>query len=172
MPRKFFKRYMPSHARVKEHKHLQVFGDVLHEPNLWHINRRSMAGGFAVGLFFAWVPVPSQMLMAAAAAIVFRTNMALSVGLVWITNPLTIPPMFYFAYLVGTWVIGEAPQHFAFELSFAWLSSELGAIWKPFLVGCAILAAASSLVGYITISQLWIFAVKRQRARRTRKPES
>lgn len=172
MPRKFFKRFMPSHAEVKKHRHLRVFGDVLHEPNLWHINRRSMAGGVAVGLFFAWVPIPIQMLMAATAAIVFRTNMALSVALVWITNPVTIPPMFYFAYLVGTWVIGEPPQDFAFELSFAWLTSELTSKWKAFLIGCFLLAAGSAIIGYIATSQLWIYNVKRQRAKRTRHPGS
>ena len=165
MPRKFFKRFMPSHAEVKKHKHLQIFGDVLHEPNLWHINRRSMAGAFAVGLFFAWVPIPMQMVMAAAAAILFRTNLALSVALVWITNPMTIPPMFYFAYLVGTWVIGEPPQDFEFQLSFEWLTSELTSSWKPFLLGCFILATGSSIIGYFTISQIWIYAVKKQRAR-------
>ncbi len=163
MPRKFFKRFMPSHTDVK--KRLQIFGDVLHEPNLWHINRRSMAGAFAVGLFFAWMPVPIQMLLAAAASILFRTNLPLSVALVWITNPVTIPPLFYFAYLVGTWVIGEPPQEFDFQLSFEWLTHELATSWKPLLTGCFILGASSSIIGYVTISQLWIYAVKKQRAR-------
>ena len=171
MPRKFFKRFMPSHTEVKEHRYLQIFGKALHEPDLWHINRRSMAGAFAVGLFFAWVPMPLQMVMAAAAAILFRTNLALSVALVWITNPVTIPPMFYFAYLVGTWVIGQPPQDFAFELSFEWLTSELASSWKPFLTGCFILATGSSIIGYITISQIWIYAVKKQRSRGRGNPE-
>jgi uncharacterized protein (DUF2062 family) len=166
MPRKFLKRFMPSHTEVKEHKYLRLFGNVLHEPNLWHVNRRSMAGAVAVGLFFAWVPVPIQMLLAAAAAIMFRTNMALSIVLVWISNPVTIPPMFYFAYLVGTWVIGQPPQHFAFELSFEWLGNELSRSWKPFLTGCFILATGSSIIGYFTISRLWIYTVRKQRARR------
>lgn len=160
---------MPSHTQVKEHKYLQIFGNALHEPNLWHINRRSMAGAFAVGLFFAWVPMPSQMVMAAAAAIVFRTNLALSVALVWITNPVTIPPLFYFAYLVGTWVIGTPPQQFEFQLSFQWLTSELISSWKPFLTGCLILATVSSVLGYLTVSQLWVYAVRRQRSKRTGK---
>ncbi len=166
MPRKFFKRFMPNHKQVKEHKHLQIFGDALHEPNLWHINRRSMAGAFAVGLFFAWVPIPSQMVMAAAAAIAFRTNLALSVALVWITNPVTIPPMFYFAYLVGTWVIGTPPQDFEFELSFSWLTDELASSWKPFLTGCLILATGSSLLGYLAVSRFWVYAVRKQRSSR------
>jgi len=161
---------MPHHTRVKEHRYLQVFGDALHEPNLWHINRRSMAGAFAVGLFFAWVPMPLQMLMAAAAAIAFHTNLALSVGLVWISNPVTIPPMFYFAYLVGTWVIGTPPQEFEFQLSFEWLTSELSSSWKPFLTGCFILATSSSIIGYFVVSRFWVYTVRKKRANRTGKP--
>ena len=129
-----------------------------------------MAGAFAVGLFFAWVPVPIQMLLAAAAAILFRTNLALSVVLVWISNPVTIPPMFYFAYLVGTWVIGEPPQEFEFQLSFEWLGNELASSWKPFLTGCFILATSSSIIGYFTISQIWIYAVRKQRSKRKGNP--
>jgi uncharacterized protein (DUF2062 family) len=171
MPRKFFKRFMPSHTSVKEHKYLRLFGDVLHEPNLWHINRRSMAGGVAVGLFFAWIPVPSQMVMAAAAAILFRTNLAISVALVWITNPITIPPMFYFAYLVGTWVIGTPPQDFEFRLTFDWLTSELSSSWKAFLTGCFILATSSSLIGYFAVSRFWVYAVRKQRSKRKGNPQ-
>jgi uncharacterized protein (DUF2062 family) len=170
MPRKFFKRFMLTHTEVREHKYLKIFGDALHEPNLWHINRRSMAGAFAVGLFCAWVPIPLQMLLAAAAAIVFRTNLALSVVLVWISNPLTIPPMFYFAYLVGTWVIGQPPQNFEFQLTFDWLTSELSSSWKPFLTGCFILASISGILGYFMVSQLWIYNVKKQRSKRKDKP--
>jgi uncharacterized protein len=47
-----------------------------------------------------YMPPIGQMFMAAAAAIVLRVNLPISVALVWITNPLTIPPMFYFAYLL------------------------------------------------------------------------
>ena len=129
-----------------------------------------MAGAFAVGLFFAWVPIPSQMVFAAAAAILFRTNLALSIALVWITNPVTIPPMFYFAYLVGTWVIGTPPQEFEFQLTFEWLTSELTSSWKAFLTGCFILASSSSIIGYFTVSQLWIYAVKKRRSKRKGNP--
>jgi uncharacterized protein (DUF2062 family) len=106
------------------------------------------------------------MLLAAAAAIMFRTNLALSIVLVWVSNPVTIPPMFYFAYLIGTWVIGQPPQDFEFHLTFEWLGDELASSWKPFLTGCFILASLSSIIGYFTVSRLWIYTVRKQRAKR------
>ncbi len=167
MPRKFFQRLMPDPSKIKNHKGLAIFGEVLHEPNLWHLNRRSVAGAFAVGLFFAWVPLPSQMIMAAAASIWLRTNLPLSIVLVWITNPITIPPMFYFAYLVGTWVLHTPPSHFAFELSIQWLLHGMQTSWKPFLTGCVVLGIGSSALGYFGVQALWRYSIyKRLRARK------
>ncbi len=165
MPRRFFKRFAPSRDKIKEHKHLKIFGELLHDPNLWHMNRRSVSGAFAVGLFIAWVPLPIQMILAAAAAIYFRTNLPISVALVWVTNPITVPPMFYFAYMVGTWVIGAPAEDFAFALSYEWLSNELATSWKPLLVGCFLLSIISSVIGYVTVSQFWVYAVLKRRSR-------
>ena len=98
MPKRFLKRYMPKEHDIRNHKHMRYFGKLLHDPNIWHLNRRSVAGAFSVGLFMAMVPVPFQMILAAAAAIPCRVNLPISVGLVWITNPLTMPAIFYFCY--------------------------------------------------------------------------
>ena len=166
MPRKFFQRFLPHPKTIKENKTLQIFGDWLHKPDLWHLSRRSVAGAFAVGLFFAWMPVPFQMVLAAGAAIWIGTNLPLSVALVWVSNPVTIPPMFYFAYMVGTWIVGEPATDFNFELSFNWLLNELSAIWQPFLVGCFTVAVSSSLLGYLIINGIWRYSVLSRRSSR------
>jgi len=164
MPRRFFQRFLPSPRTIREHKSLQIFGNWLHDPNLWHLNRRSVAAAFAIGLFFAWMPVPFQMALSAGFAIYFRANLPISVVLVWITNPVTIPPMFYFAYLVGTWIIGEPPTDFSFELTFDWLLNELESSWQPFLVGCFTMASICSLAGYFFINTIWRYSVMNRRA--------
>lgn len=168
MPKEFIKRFMPDPQMIKNHKSLRIFGELLHSPNLWHLNRRSVAGAFAVGLFFAWWPVPFQMILAAAAAILFHTNLPLSVAIVWITNPVTMPVMFYFAYVVGTWIIGVPATDFEFELTMEWLSHGLLAIWQPFLTGCLVLATISGAIGYASIQIFWRVSISRKRARRNR----
>lgn len=170
MPRKTIKRLMPDHQKIKEHKHLRHLGSRLHDASLWHLNRRSASGAFAVGLFFAWMPVPMQMLLAALCAVYFRVNLPLSVVLVWISNPLTMPPMFYGAYLFGAKLLGVETQHFEFEISIQWLAQSVSTIGPPFLLGCVIFGAISSIVGYGTIRLLWRMSVvkeiKQRRARR------
>lgn len=152
---------MPDHEKIRDHKSLRFLGTLLHDPNILHLNRRSVSGAFAVGLFFAWVPVPFQMLLGAIGAILFRVNLPISVGLVWITNPLTMPPLFYFAYKVGTWVLNVPTHKYHFELTWDWLMSELGAIWEPFLLGCLICGTVSAVLGFVTLRAYWRYHVAR-----------
>lgn len=166
MPKKLIKRYLPDSQDLKNHKHLKIFGHLLHNTNLWHLNRRSVSGAFAVGLFCAFIPVPFQMLIAAAGAIAFRVNLPISVALVWITNPITIPPMFYFSYLVGAWALGEPVTLTSFELSGDWLANSLAAVWEPFLLGCAICGVIASLLGYFAMRLFWRYHVIHQWKRR------
>lgn len=176
MPKKFIKRYMPDHKVIREHKHLRIFGSLLHDPNLFHLNRRSVAGAFAVGLFTAWVPVPFQMVLAAALAILLRVNLPISVALVWVSNPFTMPPMFYFAYVLGTWILGVPESAFHIELSIEWLGGGLAAIWQPFLLGCFIMAVSCSLLGYLGMRLIWRISIvnklKKRNLRRYHPPQA
>lgn len=161
---------MPDHQRIRSHKHLQWLGRLLHDPNLWHFNRRSVAGAFSVGLFAAFIPLPFQMAIAAAMAIPARVNLPISVGLVWLTNPITMPPLFYAAYKLGSWLLGVQPLDLQFEPTFDWLKHELGHIWQPFLLGNFLLAALCATGANLIIRLLWRLHVvrylKRKRAAR------
>ncbi|NQZ86254.1 MAG: DUF2062 domain-containing protein [Colwellia sp.] len=162
MPKKLIKRYMPDHNTIKNNKYLQIFGDLLHNPNLWHLNRRSVAKAFAVGLFFAFIPVPFQMVLAAGFAIIVHANLPLAVALVWITNPLTIPAIFYACYIVGTWLIGAQEKEFEFEASWQWIIDSLSTIGPAFLLGCGVLAISFSILGYFAIQGLWRYSVLKE----------
>lgn len=175
VPKRFIKRYLPDHHKIREHKHLRFFGQLLHDPNLWHLNRRSVPGAFSVGLFCAFVPVPFQMILGAAGAIIWRVNLPISVGLVWLTNPITMPPVFYFAYKLGTWILGASlHKDVTFELSVDWIMGELTVIWQPFLLGCFLLGATSAFLGNMTVRLLWrlhvVRYIKRKRQLRQDKP--
>ncbi len=155
MPRKLIKRFLPTPEMIKQQKGLHILGDWLHDPNLWHINRISVSKAFAVGLFMAFVPLPSQMIMAAAAAVFFRCNLALAVALVWITNPVTMPIIFYACYKVGAFILSTPVADFQFELTWEWLGSELSRIWEPFLLGCLVCGIVSAMLGKYGVDLLW-----------------
>jgi len=150
---------MPDPQRIKDNKHLKIFGKLLHNPHLWHMNRHSVAKAFAVGLFFAFIPVPFQMVLAAGASILVHSNLPISIALVWITNPLTMPAIFYACYIVGAWVIGDPAQEFNFEASWQWVVDSLSTIGPTFLVGCGVLSVVFAIIGYFSIQGLWRYGI-------------
>lgn len=158
--KRWLKRVAPQRAQLDGHRHLRVFGRLLQDPNLWHLNRRSVAGAVAVGLFVMYLPPVGQMLIAAAFAIALRVNLPISVALVWITNPLTIPPMYYAGYRLGCWILGHEPS--AFDMDF-WLH------WRnwleiigPLTIGSLICGLVCSALGYVTVQAVWRWNLMRQ----------
>ena len=99
--KKFFKKYTPDRDTVKSNKMLNFLGSSLFHEELWKFNRISFCRATAIGVFLGWMPMLFQMIPAAYFAVVFRANLPLSVAGVWISNPITMPPMMYFAYLFG-----------------------------------------------------------------------
>ena len=170
MPRHLIKRYTPNAASVREHKYLKHLGSWLHDENLWHLNRRSVSGAVAAGLFWAMIPIPSQMVTSAITAIICRINLPISVGLVWLTNPFTMPPVFYFNYKIGTWLLGEPADIGEFQLSLEWIAAEIGAIWKPLYAGSFVTGVVLAIVGYLAMRGFWRWnVIKRYQDRRARR---
>ena len=125
------------------------------DPSLGRFNRRSVAGTVALGLFVMYLPPLRQVLIAAAGAIVLRVNLPISVALIWITNPVTIPPMYYFSYRVGFWILGMPAQSFCVEYWLEWRN------WldvlAPLTVGGLVCGGVCSALGYFAVR-----AVQRQ----------
>lgn len=169
MPKETLKMITPSHARIKSIKALEVLGDWVYASNLWHINRYSASMAFFVGLFVAFMPIPGQMFVAALLAVLLRCNLPLSVGLVWITNPVTMAAIYFLAYKVGALIIDVPVKDIQFELTIHWLTTRMQAVWRPFLLGCLICGLFFGCLGYFIISLMWRWRVSyrwRQRKKR------
>lgn len=172
MPRKFLRRYLPDPGHLKRHRRLRILGVLLHDPNLWHLNRHTVSGGVAIGLFLAFIPMPMQMLAAAALAIPFRVNLPIAVATVWISNPLTMPPMFFFSYRVGTWFVGSPVRDRGFEPSLEWFWYELGNIWQPLYLGSIICGVLVALAGYGLVHLAWRLHIRAHLLRRARRRQA
>ena len=169
MARKFFRKLLPHPDVVTKNRWITLLGPRLQDPSLWHINRRSCSLAVGLGVFCAFIPVPFQMVIAAALAIWIRANILLTVPMVWISNPFTMGPMYYFCYLLGVEMLGLEQKRFHFELSFDWLISGLAKIWQPFLLGCFTVGAITALASFVLVRILWHLHILRHiqiRARR------
>ena len=167
MPRSSFRRYLPDPQKLREHKALRPLGKWLHNPEIWHFHRRSVAGAAFIGLFVSFVPLPVHMLLAAAIAIATRCNLPLAVALVWVNNPLTMGPVFYFAYKLGAWLMNTEVKFDEVKISLHWLNERFDEIWRPLLLGSLLCGWVAGLTAYFVVRVGWrISVVRRWRERR------
>ena len=184
MARKFFRKYLPNRETITQNKYIARLGPRIHHHNLWHLNRRSAAGGVAAGLFAGLVPGsnPVQFLAAALLSLGFKVNLPISVFVTLYSNPFTIVPLYYCAFKLGQLVLLQGNAEFpsiALDLqttpwrqwipvALDWLAS----LGKPLLVGLPLLAVALAAIGYVAVDTAWRMRVRfewrRRRLRRTR----
>lgn len=169
MPKKFFRRIAPHPDSLRNSKILGRFSHVLHDPNLWHFNRNSVARGLSMGLFAAFLPIPFQSPIAAALAIWLRANLPLTVLMVFLTNPFTLVPVELSAYWIGSLLTGTELKALPTPFEWSWIWDNLSSIGMPLLVGHAILSVTGALVGYYGIQGFWrIYLALHLRKRRLR----
>jgi uncharacterized protein (DUF2062 family) len=178
MPRKFFRKYLPSHDSVKQNRYVASFGAFLHHPNLWHLNRHSVAGGVAIGMFSGLVPGPFQMLTAAILCILIKVNLPVALFTTLYTNPFTIGPLYLVAYQIGRLIVGvggDGATAPAPEMNWSHLGVWLEAFgkWmlslgKPLGIGLVALALALAALGYLFVHVAWRVHVVRAWRRRAR----
>lgn len=167
MPRRLLKRFMPEPDALRRKKSLRFIHHLIADPALWALSRRTVANAFMVGLFCALLPIPFQMVLAAFGAWALRCNLALSVGLVWITNPLTMPVVFYATYRVGAWMLDTPTRVMPDQVSTAWFASQLEDILPALALGSLVSAIVIAILGNLLVRLLWRYQVVRSwRSRR------
>ena len=169
MARNLLKRFIPTPAAIKSNPALHFLGDLLHDPNLFHLNRHSVSVAFFWGLFIALLPIPGQMPAAAIAALIFRCNLPLTAALTWITNPLTMPFFFFITYQVGSLVLQTPPLLVKPELTWDWLANEFGQLWKPLLAGSVLTGIIFGALGYFGMQFYWRWHVNHNWKKRRKK---
>lgn len=183
---RFFKR-MPTGESLRQYRFLKPFAPYLDRHFLWQFNRKSVAGGLAVGLFFGILSPFAQILLAAIGAIVLRVNLPVAAFATLSTNPLTVPPLYYAAYQLGSFLTAsdEDIRHLAGSGTAQNYYDQLGQVLRsfplfiewalsfglPLMLGLAIIATVSAILGYVAVSLLWQLSVRlRWHKRRRRQP--
>lgn len=180
------KQLMPTPETLRNNRWLRWMGPVLNHPRLWHFSRKGIALGLALGIFFGLLIPVAQIPFSATVAVLLRANLPIAVASTLVTNPVTFGPVYYGAYRLGKWVLGEADvsekkavkilekaesvpaatQGWTQRIT-AWLTY-LGTVGKPLVVGLAIVATVSGLAVYFLTSALWVLKTRWTRNRRLR----
>ena len=156
------KEYLPTREQVRNTRSLRFIEHLIFEPNLWHFNRHSVSWAYLVGFFCCFLPMPFQMVPCAVLCVWIRCNVPLAIAIVWISNPVTITPIFYFAYRLGIWMLGQPDSFTSIELTMEWFSHQLNMIWQPLLLGslaCGLFLGATS---FAIVRIYWRWKVTRE----------
>ena len=168
-PTKFLKRFLPDahffHKR-RTLRWLKRFGD----HNVWHLNRRSVAGGLWIGIFSAFLPIPGQIPFAATLAILSRTNLPLATISTGISNPLTFYPIYYFNFSVGCLLLGIDGTWSASGFSINEIFGEASRLALPLYLGSVLVGASFASLSYLLIRMSWrLYVIQRWWTRKTGK---
>ena len=168
MPREFFRKFRPTAHKLRTSWYFRLLGPRITDARLWGLNRRAITAAFGAGVALAFIPLPAHLLLGLIAAMVWRLNIPAMVATLLLLNPLTAVPVYYVAYRVGALILRVPPGQFAFELSWNWLQTGLGSIWKPFLLGCLVCGVLGGYAAYRALELAWRFStVNRLNARRS-----
>ncbi len=172
MLRKFIRKVLPSHDSVRNNRYVARLGPRLHHHNLWHLNRRSVAGGIAVGMFAGLIPGsnPVQFTAGAFLAVALHVNLPLAVLVTLYSNPFTIVPLYYLAFRIGQVVL----MHEASGLpEITWSIDWMVSVGKPLLIGVPLLAILLGVISYLLVDCSWRLSVcwqwNQRKRRRNRK---
>ena len=132
------------------------------------VNRKSISRGVLIGLFWAFIPMPMQMLAVLTLTPFIKFNVPIAISMVWLSNPLTMPFMYYIEYLTGNFLLGNESLN-NIELTLDWFSNHWDKIIIPLYIGTIPYAIGVSSIIYFLINKLWIDSVKNEKYYRQRK---
>lgn len=170
------RRHIPRRETIDQYRLLRPFAKQLSQPNLWHLNHRSVPRGVALGLGVGVIIPFMHIVVASVLAIPVRANVALAGAFTLVVNPLTIPPMYLGALRIGLWELGRKsvadPPLAALEGM-----SEVGRFLYfanhasgPIALGILTIAATASFTGYVVSAIGWRFWIRSKwRGRRQEK---
>jgi uncharacterized protein len=138
------------------------------------------ARGVAVGLFIGLgLPVGTQMIVLGLLRLIFRFNAIVAFACTWVNNPITIIPMYYGYYCLGSLMLGRQliisaenfeslmrpilhAQHFWNSAqAFAYLGLDVVERW---FVAALSVSGICSLMGYVGSYRLWMRRCRKKAA--------
>lgn len=147
---KRFQRWLPDAATVRNNRWLRWLGPALYHPALWSLRRRGFALGMALGIFFGLLIPVAQIPLSACAAVLLRAHVPAAIASTLVTNPVTFGPLYYAAWQLGSFLLGDAAT----------------GVGKPLMVGLGTLAVVMGALTYLLVSVVWRWRVVRKRRHR------
>jgi len=136
------------------------------------INRKAISKGVLIGLFWGFIPMPMQMLAVLAITPFTKFNVPIAISMVWLSNPITMPFMYYMEYHTGNYLLGlEGLENakFDFEFTLSWFRENWSNFLYPLYIGTIPYSLGVSTIMYFIINKLWIDSVQKETFQRKKR---
>ncbi|WP_343227982.1 DUF2062 domain-containing protein [Stakelama flava] len=168
-----FHRALPTRAGMASNKWLRPVAHRVLHPALWRFTRRSVPRGVALGMLTGMLVPVAQIPLSALLAFPVKANIPAAALTTFITNPLTMPPIWLAAYWTGKWVLSidaRVPgRPITVQAQTGWLHWLVADAGPATIVGLVVFAIVGAVLGY-AISALgwrWWIAHKWKRRRKS-----
>lgn len=102
MGKRYLSKLLPSPQQIASMRLMKLFGQRASSPVLWYVNRRSVSKAIFIGSFFGLLPIPFHSLFILLAVLYLQINLPIALALAWLCNPLTLVPIIYTGFWIGT----------------------------------------------------------------------
>jgi len=130
-------------------------------PEYLSTNRRMVSKAVFIGLFIAFIPMPMQMVAVLALMPFVKFNVPIALAMCWLSNPFTMPPMYYMEYLTGSFFLGSEPLEV--QMTLDWFSNHIDNIFVDLYVGTLFYSVGVSSLGYWLVNHFWKGSVHRDK---------
>jgi uncharacterized protein (DUF2062 family) len=125
------------------------------------VNRKMTTKALVVGLFIAFIPMPMQMLAVILMMPFIRFNVPIALLMCWITNPFTMPFIYYLEYKTGSFLLNK--QTLSVDMTIQWFSSNIDNIFIPLYTGAIVFSTTSATVSYFLVNYLWRSSINKNK---------
>lgn len=136
---------------LSKNKKLKFIHKKMHHKFLWNFECYGVAKGCAIGFFMCMMPIPFQMIPATILTFFFRANLIMAISFVWISNPITMVPMMYGAYLLGSKIMFLTPIDYQNNIYWYHFFLDINTIIIPLFIGSIIIGLLGGLIIFVSI---------------------
>ncbi|MDT8272806.1 MAG: DUF2062 domain-containing protein [Desulfomonilia bacterium] len=144
--------------RLRDTHAYRILGEKIFASALWKIDKRSISGGLALGLFVALTPtIPFQMLLVTFGALYWKVNLPIALAACWITNPVTAIPIYGAAMNFGNTVVHTVPclrdiiDMYTVEAKPARFLQQTLYLW----IGSLIFSSGAAICAHVVVRLFW-----------------
>ena len=164
MKKNWIKDHIPTAESVQNSNEVKGFKSHFKASCFWSYDRQPVAKGVAAGLAGSVIP-GFQFFYAAILVFILRGNLPIALVSTLVTNPVTVVPITYFTYYIGTLIMGNGKSDFVLH-EFEWDFSSFHAFWanvsawglqfgKAFFIGVPVVSISLGIIGYFGSLLVW-----------------